>query len=114
MAVSVSPVPLKLTMAALAQENIWFNKAQCDDAERMYFEKLSGAKVIFLFLVLFDHFNTCPTKRPNHICSARMFGPRPIHYFVCLFLVTIFRLTFNSFFVINMPRYTHISFWFGS
>jgi len=31
-------------MAALAQENIWFNKAQCDDAERMYFEKLSGAK----------------------------------------------------------------------
>jgi len=32
-------------MAALAQENIWFNKAQCDDAERMYFEKLSGAKV---------------------------------------------------------------------
>jgi len=33
-------------MAALAQENIWFNKAQCDDAERMYFEKLSGAKVV--------------------------------------------------------------------
>jgi len=32
-------------MAAQAQENIWFNKAQCDDAERMYFEKLSGAKV---------------------------------------------------------------------
>jgi len=31
-------------MAALAQESIWFNKAQCDDAERMYFEKLSGAK----------------------------------------------------------------------
>jgi len=33
-------------MAALAQESIWFNKAQCDDAERMYFEKLSGAKVV--------------------------------------------------------------------
>jgi len=32
-------------MADLAQESIWFNKAQCDDAERMYFEKLSGAKV---------------------------------------------------------------------
>lgn len=32
-------------MAALAQENIWFNKAQCEDAERMYYEKLSGAKV---------------------------------------------------------------------
>nr|ALS04668.1 elongation factor 1-delta [Pseudodiaptomus poplesia] len=32
-------------MAALAQENIWFNKAQCEDAERMHYEKLSGAKV---------------------------------------------------------------------
>jgi len=30
--------------APLAQENIWFNKAQCDDAERSYYEKLSGAK----------------------------------------------------------------------
>merc|ERR1711971_17964 len=29
----------------LSQENIWFNKAQCDDAERMYYEKLAGAKV---------------------------------------------------------------------
>jgi len=28
----------------LSQENIWFNKAQCDDAERMYYEKLAGAK----------------------------------------------------------------------
>jgi len=34
-----------MAAAALAQENIWFNKAQCEDAERMYFEKLSGAKV---------------------------------------------------------------------
>jgi elongation factor 1-delta len=30
---------------ALAQQNIWFNKAQCEDAEKAYFEKLSGAKV---------------------------------------------------------------------
>merc|ERR1712002_606131 len=30
--------------AALAAENIWFNKAQCDDAERAYYEKLAGAK----------------------------------------------------------------------
>jgi len=30
--------------AALAAENIWFNKAQCDDAERSYYEKLAGAK----------------------------------------------------------------------
>lgn len=29
---------------ALAQQNIWFNKAQCEDAEKAYFEKLSGAK----------------------------------------------------------------------
>lgn len=30
---------------ALAQQNIWFNKAQCEDAEKAYFEKLSGSKV---------------------------------------------------------------------
>jgi len=30
--------------SALAAENIWFNKAQCDDAERSYYEKLAGAK----------------------------------------------------------------------
>merc|ERR1719474_1910487 len=24
--------------------NVWINKAQCDDAERLYYEKLSGAK----------------------------------------------------------------------
>jgi len=34
-----------MAAAALAQENIWFNKAQCEDAEKLYFEKLSGAKV---------------------------------------------------------------------
>ena len=33
-----------MAAAALAQENIWFNKAQCEDAEKLYFEKLSGAK----------------------------------------------------------------------
>jgi len=31
-------------MAALAQESIWFNKSQCEEAERLYYEKLSGAK----------------------------------------------------------------------
>merc|ERR1712080_525273 len=30
----------------LSQENIWFNKAQCDDAERLYYEKLAGAKLL--------------------------------------------------------------------
>jgi len=34
-----------MSAALLLQDNIWFNKAQCEDAERMYFEKLSGAKV---------------------------------------------------------------------
>ena len=43
----LNPEPLNSKMAALAQESIWFNKSQCDDAERMYFEKLSGAKVNF-------------------------------------------------------------------
>ena len=36
------------TMAALAQENIWYNKSQCEEAERLYYEKLSGAKVIHI------------------------------------------------------------------
>jgi hypothetical protein len=31
-------------MAAVAQEKIWFNKAHCEEAERLYYEKLSGAK----------------------------------------------------------------------
>nr|AQS22655.1 elongation factor 1-delta [Pseudodiaptomus poplesia] len=31
-------------MAALARENICLTKPQCEDAERMYYEKLSGAK----------------------------------------------------------------------
>jgi hypothetical protein len=37
-------------MAALAQENIWFNKAQCEEAERLYYEKLAGAKVTIDYL----------------------------------------------------------------
>jgi len=39
----LNPEPLKFKMAAL--DTFWFNKTQCDEAERMYFEKLSGAKV---------------------------------------------------------------------
>jgi len=31
-------------MSALVMENYWVNKAACDDAERAYYEKLSGAK----------------------------------------------------------------------
>jgi len=31
-------------MSALAMETYWFNKSACDDAERAYYEKLSGCK----------------------------------------------------------------------
>jgi len=31
-------------MSALAMETYWFNKSACDDAERLYYEKLSGCK----------------------------------------------------------------------
>merc|ERR1711988_1427549 len=33
------------TMSGLVLENFWANKAACDDAERAYYEKLSGCKV---------------------------------------------------------------------
>merc|ERR1712227_926574 len=33
------------TMSALVFENYWQNKAACDDAERAYYQKLSGGKV---------------------------------------------------------------------
>ena len=32
-------------MSALVFENYWQNKAACDDAERAYYQKLSGCKV---------------------------------------------------------------------
>merc|ERR1711892_527078 len=32
-------------MSALAMESFWLNKSACDDAERAYYEKLSGCKV---------------------------------------------------------------------
>jgi len=31
-------------MSALAMESFWLNKSACDDAERAYYEKLSGCK----------------------------------------------------------------------
>merc|ERR1712183_602651 len=34
-----------VTMSALAMETFWLNKSACDDAERAYYEKLSGCKV---------------------------------------------------------------------
>merc|ERR1712106_1187020 len=33
-----------VTMSALAMETFWLNKSACDDAERAYYEKLSGCK----------------------------------------------------------------------
>ena len=34
-----------MSVCALAHERFWDNKAECDDAERKYYLKLSGAKV---------------------------------------------------------------------
>ena len=41
-----------MSLAALAQEKFWENKAQCEDAEKAYYSRLSGAKVSF-FVSLF-------------------------------------------------------------
>jgi len=35
---------IKMSVCALAHERFWDNKAECDDAERKYYLKLSGAK----------------------------------------------------------------------
>ena len=32
--------------------NVWINKAQCDDAERLYYEKLSGSVFVRKLFVL--------------------------------------------------------------
>merc|ERR1711910_66065 len=37
--------PDTVNMSALAMETFWLNKSACDDAERAYYEKLSGCKV---------------------------------------------------------------------
>ena len=37
-----------MSLQALAQEKFWANKAECEDAEKAYYMRLSGAKV-FLF-----------------------------------------------------------------
>merc|ERR1712008_493633 len=34
-----------MSLAALAQEKFWENKVQCEDAEKAYYSRLSGAKV---------------------------------------------------------------------
>merc|ERR1711936_1487234 len=36
--------PDTVNMSALAMETFWLNKSACDDAERAYYEKLSGCK----------------------------------------------------------------------
>merc|ERR1739848_212863 len=35
----------KMSLQALAQEKFWANKAECEDAEKAYYMRLSGAKV---------------------------------------------------------------------
>ena len=45
-----------MSLAALAQEKFWENKAQCEDAEKAYYSRLSGAKVsFFCFFYLFSN-----------------------------------------------------------
>merc|ERR1711953_1233964 len=34
-----------MSLQALAQEKFWANKAECEDAEKAYYMRLSGAKV---------------------------------------------------------------------
>ena len=41
-----------MSLQALAQEKFWANKAECEDAEKAYYMRLSGAKVLFLILFL--------------------------------------------------------------
>ena len=36
-----------MSLQALAQEKFWANKAECEDAEKAYYMRLSGAKVSF-------------------------------------------------------------------
>ena len=45
-----------MSLQALAQEKFWANKAECEDAEKAYYMRLSGAKVLF-YLVLFHYFS---------------------------------------------------------
>ena len=41
-----------MSLAALAQERFWENKAQCEDAEKAYYMRLSGAKAKVSFFEL--------------------------------------------------------------
>ncbi len=34
-----------MSLQGLAQEKFWANKAECEDAEKAYYMRLSGAKV---------------------------------------------------------------------
>ena len=42
-----------MSLQALAQEKFWANKAECEDAEKAYHMRLSGAKVLFLIYFFF-------------------------------------------------------------
>ena len=50
-----------MSLQALAQEKFWANKAECEDAEKAYYMRLSGAKVLLFqsFLVLHIFCVTC-------------------------------------------------------
>jgi hypothetical protein len=38
-----------MSLQALAQEKFWANKAECEDAEKAYHMRLSGAKILTKF-----------------------------------------------------------------
>ena len=51
-----------MSLQALAQEKFWANKAECEDAEKAYYMRLSGAKVFWFesFYVRYEFFVTFP------------------------------------------------------
>merc|ERR1711892_736148 len=57
-------------MSALAMETFWLNKSACDDAERAYYEKLSGCKVDTLVTGLSSSEEMALVKKVNDDLKA--------------------------------------------
>ena len=52
-----------MSLQALAQEKFWANKAECEDAEKAYYMRLSGAKV-FWFESFYVRYDFCVAFSP--------------------------------------------------
>ena len=52
-----------MSLQALAQEKFWANKAECEDAEKAYYMRLSGAKV-FWFESFYVRYVLCVAFSP--------------------------------------------------